>query len=80
MHCSTTDDFVNCKTVSPKWSLLAANGAVLVENGTKLLINDLLDASTTIYRVEPQSNMLTFMKKIVSTKEGSQWSPLNQLM
>jgi hypothetical protein len=65
VHCSTVKGKAQCKTVSPSNYHPSANGAVLVDEGKTLLVNDLIKAKTIVYDVHPVSKMLTVRKEIV---------------
>lgn len=43
-----------------------ANGVLLVEDGTKLLVNDIVYGTTTIYDVHPATKKLRHARTIVS--------------
>lgn len=65
MHCSTVEGKLECQTVSPKNGHPSANGMVLVDGGKTLLVNDIVEATTTVYDVDPASKVLTVKKKVV---------------
>ena len=65
VHCSTVNDKLDCKQVSPKNGHPSANGMVLTDNGKTLLVNDIVEATTTIYDVDQTSKQLTVRKKVV---------------
>jgi hypothetical protein len=56
---------LDCKIVSPDNGHPSANGALLVDGGKTLLINDVVEATTTVYDVDPVSKNLTVRKKVV---------------
>jgi hypothetical protein len=56
---------LDCKVVSPPDGHPSANGALLVDGGKTLLINDVVEATTTVYDVDPETKMLTVRKKVV---------------
>lgn len=51
--------------MSPRNAQPSANGAMLVDDGKTLLINDVIDATTTVYDVDPESKELTVKKVVV---------------
>lgn len=66
VHCSGAGfQELKCKTVSPAMGHPAANGVLLVDNGKTLLVNEIVEATTTIYDVDPESKMLTVRRKVV---------------
>ncbi|KAJ9610641.1 hypothetical protein H2200_005418 [Cladophialophora chaetospira] len=68
VYCSTensTSGDLDCKVVSPENAHPSANGALLVDGGKTLLVNDVVEATTTVYDVDPQSKNLTVRKKVV---------------
>ena len=67
VHCSAAGDKLDCQQVSPKNGHPSANGMVLTDDGKTLLVNDIVEATTTIYDVEPVSKTLTVKKKVVRT-------------
>ncbi|KIW07114.1 uncharacterized protein PV09_01989 [Verruconis gallopava] len=65
VHClANPDGDPFCKIVSPPNSHPAANGVALVEDGKALLVNEIVEATTTVYDVHPVSKMLKLRKKI----------------
>ncbi|KAK4936686.1 hypothetical protein LTR10_022473 [Elasticomyces elasticus] len=64
VYCSATDSDLDCKTVSPINSHPSANGALLVDDGKTLMINDVVKATTTIYSVDPVTKELTPKKEV----------------
>jgi hypothetical protein len=68
VHCSaaTKDGHLECKTVSPPNSHPAANGLLLTDNGKTLMVNEIVEATTSIYDVDQSTKMLTLRKKVVS--------------
>lgn len=68
VYCSaknSTTGGIGCKVVSPLNGHPSANGALLVDGGKTLLVNDVVEATTTVYDVDPQSKNLTVRKKVV---------------
>jgi sugar lactone lactonase YvrE len=66
VHCSTTSGAgLDCKIVSPANGHPAANGVLLTEDGKTLLVNEIVEATTTVYDVDPVTKMLTVKKKVV---------------
>ncbi|KIW66067.1 hypothetical protein PV04_08274 [Phialophora macrospora] len=66
-HQNSTESLVGeveCKVVSPPDGHPSANGALLVDGGKTLLINDVVEATTTVYDVDPETKMLTVRKKV----------------
>jgi sugar lactone lactonase YvrE len=57
---------LHCKVVSPVNGHPAANGVLLVDDGKTLLVNEIVEATTTVYDVDSVSKMLTVRKKVVS--------------
>jgi len=66
VYCSATASDIDCKSVSPKNSHPSANGALLVDDGKTLMINDVIKATTTIYSVDPVTKELSPRKEVVS--------------
>lgn len=56
---------MDCKTVSPTHAHPSANGALLVEDGKTLAVNDIIEATTTFYDIDPVSKQLTVKRKVV---------------
>ena len=75
VHCTTQNATghmnlvgdVDCKVVSPLHGHPSANGAVLVDDGKTLLVNDVVEATTTVYDVDEKTKMLSVRKKVVRT-------------
>jgi hypothetical protein len=65
VHCTASESSVDCKTVSPSNAHPSANGVLLVDNGKTLLVNDVVEATTTVYSVDPVSKELTLKQKVV---------------
>lgn len=65
VYCSASETAVDCKTVSPTNGHPSANGLLLVDDGTTLMANDVVEATTTIYSVDPVSKQLTVKQKVV---------------
>lgn len=61
---------MDCKTVSPTNSHPSANGALLVDDGKTLMVNDVIKATTTIYAVDPVTKQLTPKQQVVSRVLG----------
>ncbi|KAI1628209.1 paraoxonase 2 [Exophiala viscosa] len=64
VYCSATASEIDCKSVSPKNSHPSANGALLVDDGKTLMINDVIKATTTIYSVDPVTKELSPKKEV----------------
>ncbi|EXJ57442.1 hypothetical protein A1O7_07790 [Cladophialophora yegresii CBS 114405] len=71
VHCSVGNQTpssiagdLDCKIVSPPNGHPSANGALLVDGGKTLLINDVVEATTTVYDVDPETKMLSVRKKV----------------
>jgi len=64
VHCTASESSVDCKTVSPSNAHPSANGVLLVDNGKTLLVNDVVEATTTVYSVDPVSKELTLKQKV----------------
>jgi len=67
VYCSaenSTPDDLDCKVVSPLHAHPSANGALLVDGGKTLLVNDVVEATTTVYDVDPLTKNLTVRKKV----------------
>lgn len=65
VYCSATGSQVDCKSVSPTHSHPSANGALLIDDGKTLLVNDVVEATTTFYDVDPVSKNLSVKRKVV---------------
>lgn len=69
MYCTADPDIsksdIDCKIVSPEHAHPSANGALLVDDGKTLLVNDVVEATTTVYDVDPETKMLSVRKKVV---------------
>ncbi|OQU95553.1 hypothetical protein CLAIMM_01738 isoform 2 [Cladophialophora immunda] len=69
VYCNASSDAssaeIDCRTVSPPNAHPSANGALLVDGGKTLMINDVVEATTTIYDVDPETKALTVRKKVV---------------
>lgn len=66
MHCSAaTGKQLDCKQASPANGHPSANGVLLVDEGKTLLVNEIVEATTTVYDVDPVSKMLSVRKKVV---------------
>lgn len=57
---------LDCKQVSPKDGHPSANGMMLVDDGKTLLVNDIVEGTTTVYDVDTASKDLTVRMKVVS--------------
>ncbi|OAP59387.1 hypothetical protein AYL99_06685 [Fonsecaea erecta] len=64
VYCNASSSSIDCRTVSPPNSHPSANGALLVDGGKTLMINDVVEATTTIYDVDPETHALTVRKKV----------------
>jgi len=64
VHCTASGSSVDCKTVSPTNAHPSANGALLVDDGKTLMINDVITATATIYAVDPVTKQLTPKQKV----------------
>ncbi|EXJ67791.1 uncharacterized protein A1O5_09137 [Cladophialophora psammophila CBS 110553] len=68
VYCNASSDpsshEIDCKTVSPPNAHPSANGALLVDDGKTLMVNDVVEATTTIYDVDPETKTLTVRKKV----------------
>jgi hypothetical protein len=73
VHCSEVNGKLDCQQVSPKNGHPSANGMVLVDDGKTLFVNDIVEATTTIYDVDPTSKKLTVKKKVVRVVQVSLW-------
>jgi sugar lactone lactonase YvrE len=72
VHCSgATSAGLDCKIVSPANGHPAANGVLLVDDGKTLLVNEVVEATTTVYDVDPVSKMLSVRKIVVRATELS---------
>jgi arylesterase/paraoxonase len=65
VHCSASGSRLDCKTVSPTHSHPSANGALLIDDGKVLLVNDVVKGTTTFYDVDPVSKELTVKQEVV---------------
>ncbi|KIW93932.1 uncharacterized protein Z519_05247 [Cladophialophora bantiana CBS 173.52] len=75
VYCNASSDpsshEIDCKTVSPPNAHPSANGALLVDDGKTLMVNDVVEATTTIYDVDPETKTLTVRKKVpIPSREG----------
>ncbi|KEF57960.1 uncharacterized protein A1O9_05882, partial [Exophiala aquamarina CBS 119918] len=64
VYCSASGSEVDCKTVSPTHAHPSANGALLVDDGKMLAVNDIIEATTTFYDIDPVSKELTVNRKV----------------
>ncbi|KAK5062881.1 hypothetical protein LTR84_004956 [Exophiala bonariae] len=64
VHCSAAGSRLDCKTVSPTHSHPSANGALLIDDGKVLLVNDVVKGTTTFYDVDPVSKELTVKQEV----------------
>lgn len=65
VYCTASDSGVDCKSVSPPNSQPSANGVLLVDEGKTLLVNDVVEATTTVYDVDTATGALSVRKKVV---------------
>ncbi|OAL36341.1 hypothetical protein AYO20_04499 [Fonsecaea nubica] len=64
VYCNASSSDIDCRTVSPPNAHPSANGALLVDDGKTLLINDVVEATTTVYDVDPDTKVLSVRKKV----------------
>ncbi|KIV88174.1 hypothetical protein PV10_09095 [Exophiala mesophila] len=66
VYCSSSASGaeLDCRTVSPPNAHPSANGALLVDGGKTLMINDIVHATTTVYDVDPVTKQLTTRKVV----------------
>jgi hypothetical protein len=65
VYCNAVEDgSLDCKKATP--SQPGANGAVLADDGKLLAVNDVLEGSTSLYKVDQETKALTLSQKIVS--------------
>ncbi|KAF2429269.1 calcium-dependent phosphotriesterase [Tothia fuscella] len=65
VHCSVAiSGDLDCKIVSPAKSHPAANGLLLLDGGKTLMVNEIVEATTSIYDVDHVSKMLSLRKKV----------------
>ncbi|OAG34115.1 hypothetical protein AYO21_11724 [Fonsecaea monophora] len=64
VYCNASSSDIDCRTVSPPNAHPSANGALLVDDGKTLLINDVVEATTTVYDVDPETKVLSVRKKV----------------
>ena len=65
VYCDASDAKIQCKEVSPNGHHPHANGILLADDGKTLMVNDVIDGSTTIYDIDSSSKLLTVRKKVV---------------
>ncbi|ETN41252.1 uncharacterized protein HMPREF1541_03187 [Cyphellophora europaea CBS 101466] len=64
VYCDASDAKIQCKEVSPNGHHPHANGILLADDGKTLMVNDVIDGSTTIYDIDSSSKLLTVRKKV----------------
>lgn len=68
VYCSASGSQLDCKSVSPTHSHPSANGALLIDEGKVLLVNDVVKGTTTFYDVDPASKGLSVKQEVVRGK------------
>ncbi|KAK7432886.1 hypothetical protein QQZ08_000357 [Neonectria magnoliae] len=64
VYCEEKNSGTDCRVVTPKNSHPWANGLALVDEGKSLLVNDIVDGTTTVYDVDPSTKKLKHRKTI----------------
>ncbi|KAH0839035.1 Pon2 [Fonsecaea pedrosoi] len=79
VYCNASSSDIDCRTVSPPNAHPSANGALLVDDGKTLLINDVVEATTTVYDVDPETKVLSVRKKVFSNPPPPKRNVTNSL-